>query len=240
MKEVKDKRVYVGHYLRYDDKWIYVVMVVPDEDTGEMMVLYKDSPWANERVYKCMTKRSFCEMVEVDGKRRAKFRRRNYIIGDSLIDTLENDDLRGPIRKDPYNERTGTQVRIYRTSVSYESYAKDMLNNYREDYRKYKLCVEAKKFVGVLGREQFLMLQEDLLFLQQCLGTVLCDHKSFCEERFWERKSIRKYAVDHKMSRGSVEHRQKKVYALLAEQLKSRDEADQISRLSQAKKEDFE
>jgi hypothetical protein len=42
------------------------------------------------------------------------------------------------------------------------------------------------------------------------------------------------------MSRGSVEHRQKKVYALLAEQLKSRDEADQISRLSQAKKEDFE
>ena len=74
MKEVKDKRVYAGHYLRYDDKWIYVVMVVPDEDTGEMMVLYKDSPWANERVYKCMTKRSFCEMVEVDGKRRAKFR----------------------------------------------------------------------------------------------------------------------------------------------------------------------
>lgn len=240
MQEVRDKRVYAGHYQRYDDKRIYVVMVVPDEDTGEMIVLYKDSPWADEHVYKCMTKRSFCETVEVDGKKRAKFRRRNFIIGDSLIDTLEEDDLRGPTRKTPYGERTGTQVRIYRTSVSYENYAKDILNNYRDDYRKYKLCVETKKFVGVLGKEQFLMLQEDLLFLQQCLSTVLCDHKSFCEERFWEGKSIRKYASEHKMSRGSVEHRQKKVYALLAEQLKYRDDADQISRLRQAKVDFFE
>lgn len=240
MKEVKDKRVYAGHYQRYDGKRIYVVMVIPDEDTGEMIVLYKDSPWANEHVYKCMTKRSFCEMVEVDGKKRAKFRRRNYIIGDSLIGTLEEDDLRGPTRKDPYNERAGTQVRIYRTAASYENYAKDILNNYREDYRKYKLCIEAKKYVGVLGRKQFLMLQEDLLFLQQCLRTVLSDQKCFCEERFWERKSIRKYAAEHKMSRGSVEHRQKKVYAMLAEQLKCRDEADHISRLEQANKEYFE
>lgn len=233
MTKIKDKRIYAGHYQRYDGKYIYVVMTIQDADTGEKVVLYKDSPKADEHVYKCMTKRSFCETVEVDGKKREKFCRRNFIIRDSLIDTLEEDDLRGPIRKNPDEEHRDMNMRWFRTAVSYEGYAKDILNNYREDYRKYKFCIETKKLIGVFGKDQFLMLKEDLLFLQQCMDTVLCDYKDFCRERFLEGKSIRKYATDHKISRGSVEHRQKKVFALLAEQLKYRDDADQISRLNQ-------
>lgn len=71
----------------------------------------------------------------------------------------------------------------------------------------------------------------DLLFLQNCLRTVLSDYASYFEERFVKGMSIRKYAQAHGLNRGSVDHLQRKLFAALAQVLRERDEADGRSRL---------
>lgn len=48
-------------------------------------------------------------------------------------------------------------------------------------------------------------------------------YKDYFRERFIEGKSIRKYAAEHGINRGSVDYIQKKFFAALAQYLKERD-----------------
>ena len=57
------------------------------------------------------------------------------------------------------------------------------------------------------------------------------EYKEFFDERFRKKKSIRKYAADHNLNRGSVNYMQKKFYNAFAEQLDARDKAENVCRI---------
>ena len=79
MGKQHNRRIFAGFYKRYDNKYIYVVAVVPDVDTGSQVVIFHEGIDACECKYYSMTKQSFCEMVEVDGEWVDKFVRQPQI-----------------------------------------------------------------------------------------------------------------------------------------------------------------
>ena len=79
MGKQHNRRIFAGFYKRYDNKYIYVVAVVPDVDTGSQVVIFHEGIDACECKYYSMTKQSFCEMVEVDGEWVDKFTRQPQI-----------------------------------------------------------------------------------------------------------------------------------------------------------------
>ena len=230
MTNKRDKRVYAGYYQRYDGQIIYVVMVIKDADTGADMVLFQPSHLGDLGGYEVMSKRSFCELVTVDGKEVPKFKRRTqHPIQPSMDDYQREHGLRGPIRYASAIEKD-KEIRHYRRCHSYLAYSKDIICNYGEDIRKYELCIRTKKYVGVMP-DEFQFLKEDLKFLQDCTNTVLKEYKTLLEEKFYNQLSVRKYAKAAGISRGCVDYMQKKFFLAFAEQLRIRDEADQKCRL---------
>ena len=230
MTKIRDKRVYAGYYQRYDGQIIYVVIVIKDADTGEDMVIFQPFHLGDLGDYEVMSKRSFCELVTVNGKEVPKFKRRTqHPIQASMDDYQRGHGLRGPIRYASAEEKD-QEIRHYRRCHSYLTYAKDIICHYGEDIRKYELCIRTKKYVGVLP-DEFRFLKEDLRFLQDCTSTVLKEYKTLLEDKFYRQLSIRKYAEMAGISRGSVDYMQKKFFLAFAEQLRIRDEADQKCRL---------
>ena len=100
MGKQHNRRIFAGFYKRYDNKYIYVVAVVPDVDTGSQVVIFHEGIDACECKYYSMTKQSFCEMVEVDGEWVDKFTRQPQIrITDTHIQNLIDGGFSGPVRK---------------------------------------------------------------------------------------------------------------------------------------------
>ena len=88
-----------------------------------------------------------------------------------------------------------------------------------------------KRYIGLLEKEEFDILKEDLSFLNDCLKTVLKDYGAYFKERYIEGKSVRKYAEAHGMNRGSVDHLNRKFIAELAAVFEARDDSDGVFRL---------
>ena len=65
-----------------------------------------------------------------------------------------------------------------------------------------------------------------------CLRTTLLEYAAYFKERFEEGKSIRKYAEEHNLNRGSVAYTQKKLIAVLSNLLEERDRTGGKSRLA--------
>jgi len=80
-------------------------------------------------------------------------------------------------------------------------------------------------------KKDFEVLKEDLIFLNNCKKTVLREYNAYFKERFCEGKSIRKYADEHSLNRGSADYIQKKLFTVLATSLHNRDIADGKVRL---------
>ena len=100
MGKQHNRRIFAGFYKRYDNKYIYVVAVVPDVDTGSQVVIFHEGIDACECKCYSMTKQSFCEMVEVDGEWVDKFTRQPQIrITDTHIQNLNDGGFEGPVRK---------------------------------------------------------------------------------------------------------------------------------------------
>ena len=118
------------------------------------------------------------------------------------------------------------------SASSYHEYAKRLCEGYRFSRAKYALCVNEKRYIGI-SREDFQEFKSDLLFVQNCLKTVLSDHANYFYERFAEGLSIRKYAQAHGLNRGSVDHLQQKIFTALAQALKEREEAEGQNRLQE-------
>ncbi len=234
MGKQHNRRIFAGFYKQYDGKLVYVITVAKDADTNEPVVIYHYSNYSDNTEYLTMKKASFCEMVEIDGKYVDRFSRQTQMrISDWKIMKLQEDGFTGPKRKqfsqispDEYTDRT------YRTQSTYEEYAKDICENYDMDLRKYRLCMERKRYIGV-SKEGFVFLKSDLSFIGSCLKTVLKEYNDFFNERYIQHKSIRKYAADHDMNRGSVEHLQRKFIKAFAIALKQRDDSDGKCRLNQ-------
>lgn len=94
------RRICAGYYRRYDGKVIYVVSLATDADTEEETVIWTAYPFADVPKYHTSSKKSFCAFVEVDGERRAKYKRlMNMKISAEAIERLDDEGFRGPVRK---------------------------------------------------------------------------------------------------------------------------------------------
>ena len=203
-----------------------------DADTGEETVIWTTYPFADVPRDYTSSKKSFCAFVEVNGERKAKYKRLiNMKISGEAIERLEDEGFRGPVRKrqrPPLDEAYDS--RKYQQADTYYTYAKDLCEHYNFDRSKYRLCLKERRFVAIT-RNNFAKLKEDLQFLDNALKTVLSEYKDYFRERFIEGLSIRKYAVAHQLNRGSVDYLQKKLFSALARLLKERDEAEGLCRL---------
>ena len=226
------RRICAGYYRRYDGKVVYVVSLATDADTGEETVIWTAYPFADVPRYCTSSKKSFCSFVEVDGERKAKYKRlMNMKISEAAIERLEDEGFRGPVRKRQRRRlEEKYDSREYQQSTTYLAYAKDLCENYNFDRNKYHLCVKEKRFAAIT-RSDFAKLKEDLRFLDNALKTVLAEYQDYFRERFVDGLSIRKYAEAHHLNRGSVDYLQKKFFSALARLLKKRDEAEGKCRL---------
>ena len=234
MVKRKNKRLFAGYYKKYDDSLIYVVTVVTDVDTGVESVIFHEGAYAEKVKFKSMSKESFCEMVEVDGELVDKFTRKtNMKVSEAHNENIIEAGFKPPMKKrekeDDDIEALG--YRMFRCSPDYVSYAKDLLENYRVDIKRYKLCVQYGRCIGVPSKEAFQHLKEDITFLRDCFKTVLVEYHQFMKERYLEGKSIRKYADEHGINRGSVVYLNQKMINAFAAELRKRDESDGIRRL---------
>ena len=59
----------------------------------------------------------------------------------------------------------------------------------------------------------------------------MVEYHQFMKERYLEGKSIRKYADEHGINRGSVVYLTQKMISAFADELRKRDESDGIRRL---------
>lgn len=113
MGKQHNRRIFAGFYKRYDGKFIYVVAVVPDVDTGEQVVIFHEGIDACECKYYSMTKQSFCEMVEVDGEWVDKFIRQPQVrITDTHIQNLIDGGFNGPVRKKQPVDEEIARIRV--------------------------------------------------------------------------------------------------------------------------------
>ena len=231
MAERKSRRVYAGYYNRYDGKLIYVARVVTDIDTGVETVICQYANYSDTGEYYTITKASFCEQIEWNGQMVNKYSRRTQQKIDRMrLLIQEENSMPEPKRRTPKDRIDEYDNRGYRRSKTYYDYAKDLCEHYLLDCRKHQLCTSKKEYVFI-SQAEFKAMTEDIIFLQQCLKTVLLDYNKYFKERFVNRLSIRKYAQVHNMNRGSVDYIQKKMFTALAAELKARDEADGVCRL---------
>ena len=226
------RRICAGYYRRYDGRVIYVISTATDADTDEETVIWTPYPFVDVPRYCTSSKKSFCAFVEVDGERKAKYKRlMNMKISAEAIERLEDEGFRGPVRKQKRRQlEEEYDSREYQQSRTYFAYAKDLCENCNFDRSKYRLCVKEKRFAAIT-RSDFAKLKEDLQFLDNALKTVLSEYQDYFRERFVEGLSIRKYAAAHQLNRGSVDYLQKKFFSALACLLKERDEAEGKCRL---------
>lgn len=233
VKKNQDKRIFAGFYRRYDGKLIYVVSTAKDVDSGEEIIifLYYDSNYPSD-FFTC-SKASFCETVLFNNKKVQKYRRQTqFHIRDSYLDFLDEKMCRGPKRKKK-KANAESNERYYQSSRNYLDYAMDLCKNYKRDLRIYSLCKKHNRLVGV-AREDFPLLQEDIRFLHSMLETDLKDYEEYFIDHFRKGISIRQYAANKNINRGSVEYQQKKLYAKLAKLLKERDLFDGKKRIGRS------
>lgn len=174
MGKQHNRRVFAGYYKRYDGRRIYVITVTKDIDTSEEVVVCKYATYSEKAEYFTITMQSFCEMVEQNGEYMDKFTRQTqYKVSEIQIEYLMNDGFEGPKRKNPTPVLDEYDLRNYRSSETYLDYAKDLCENHLLDVRKYNLCIQLKKYIGVGGKAEFLALKEDVVYLRDCLKTLL-------------------------------------------------------------------
>ena len=226
------RRISAGYYQRYDRKVVYVISLAIDADTGEETVIWTTHPFADVPKYYTSSKKSFCAFNEVNGERKAKYKRMlNMKISGEAIERLEEEGFRGPVRKRKnWQLDEAYDSRDYQQSLTYHAYAKDLCEHYNFDRSKYRLCVKEKRLAAIT-RSDFAKLKEDLQFLDNAMKTVLTAYQDYFRERFVDGLSIRKYAEAHQLNRGSVDYQQKKFFSALASLLKERDEAEGTCRL---------
>lgn len=141
-----ERKIRAGYYRRYDGKLIYLVTAAEDAETGEETVILRSYSFSEVPQYFTMSKKSFCEFVEVNGERRAKYKRvTNMKITEAVISNLAEDGMRGPIRKKSAERDAEYDSRVYQTAPTYLAYAKDLCENYHFDSAKYRLCMNEKR-----------------------------------------------------------------------------------------------
>ena len=233
MEEIRRRKIYSGYYERYDRKLFYVVCEATDCDTGEVNVIMQEYSLTRTMPFLTMSRDSFCEIVtRPDGRKVDKFQRNpDMPVSESYAEELKEQGLRGPSRRHEKIEEDEYCARRYQDSYTYFDYAKDVIDHYVIDRRRLDLCVKEKRLIGLFSMDDFNKMRSDVYYFEKTLDGILSEYKEFFDERFRKKKSIRRYAADHGVNRGSVNYTQKKFYNAFAEQLAVRDQAENVSRL---------
>ena len=233
MSEIRRRKIYAGYYDRYDRKPFYVVCEATDYDTGEVNIIMQEYSLVSTKPFVTISRDSFCEIVMLpNGRKVDKFTRNTNIpVSNYYIDGLKQKGLRGPSRRHEKIEEDEYCARHYQDSHTYFDYAKDIIDHYVIDRRRLDLCVKEKRLIGLFSMDDFKKMRADVLYFEKTLDGILSEYKEFFDERFRKKKSIRKYAADHDLNRGSVNYTQKKFYNAFAEQLDARDKAEDVCRL---------
>lgn len=182
-----ERKIRAGYYRRYDGKMVYIVSLDTDADTGEETVIWITYPFTDIPRYYTSSKNSFCAFVEVNGERKAKYKRLvNTKITGEAVERLTEEGFRGPIRKQQrLQPDEAYDSREYQQSPTYYAYAKDLCEHYNFDRNKYRLCVKEKRIVDIT-KSDFAKLKEDLQFMDNALKTVLPTCQGYFRERFVE------------------------------------------------------
>lgn len=232
-----DRRIFGGYYKQYDGKMFFVVTVAKDYITEEETVVFFSITYGKKFEYLTMDKKEFCSYVEWNGKKVKRFTRQTQMTNQNQIwdkvfcDGFENvHKIAKPKKNYDFEDVSSLLYRELRSSHTYNDYAKDLCKNYIRDKNKINLCRQCKKYLGVT-KEEYQILIEDHRFVTGCFNTVLADFNEYFKERYIDKISIRKYAQAHNMSRGSVEHIERKMLHQLALELKLRDLKDKIYRI---------
>ncbi len=145
----KSRRVYAGYYNRYDGKLIYVVRVVTDIDTGEKIAICQYANYSDTGEYYTITKESFCERIEGNGKMVYRYSHRTQQkIDYQRLQIQEQNDMPEPKRRRAKPQLDEYDNRGYRRSKTYYAYAKDLCEHYLLDCRKHQLCVSKKEYLS--------------------------------------------------------------------------------------------
>ena len=164
-----DRKIRAGYYRRYDGKVFYLVTTAKDLETGEETVILRPYVYGDVAQYYTMSREAFSGYVEVEGKRKLRYRRLlNMIISEEVIENLEEDGLRGPIRKEKRDRDVEYSSRVYQNAPTYYAYAKDLCENYRFDLDKYRFCVNENRYAAI-SREDFAKLRDCLLYTSRCV-----------------------------------------------------------------------
>ena len=147
------RRICAGYYRRYDGKVIYVVSLATDADTEEETVIWTAYPFADVPKYHTSSKKSFCAFVEVDGERRAKYKRlMNMKISAEAIERLDDEGFRGPVRKRHRRQlEEAYDSREYQQSLSCLAYAKDLCSSREADHRQHPLRQDLRLSADLSG-----------------------------------------------------------------------------------------
>ena len=90
-----ERKIRAGYYRRYDGKVVYVVSLATDADTGVESVIWTTYPFAAVPRYYTSSKKSFCAFIELNGERKAKYKRMlNMKISGEAIERLEEEGFR--------------------------------------------------------------------------------------------------------------------------------------------------
>ena len=228
----KERRVFAGYYKRYDGKHIFVVTTAKDYESQEDTVIFYTVDYKENNQYVTMPLKDFNAKVKHNGKTVRLFTRQTQMNAPNwLWLDIEEDGFKGVRRTNKPQERFEDYYsRRFRTSTTYYDYAKDLCKHYTEDRDRHLLCKTHNRYVGI-GKDEYAVMMEDYRFVNGCLKSVLKEFADYFTERYINGVSVRKYADQHGLNRGSVEHIERKMIDTLAAELKRRDDADGVCRL---------
>lgn len=230
------KHIYSGIYRRYDGKEIQVIISAKNIDTGEEMLVCKQRFHGEPEDYFTISKASFCEAVDTPDGPKPKFTRQTqHREDDAELEYFHDLGFDQASRLKRRHRRDTTDeypvVRTLHASETYLQYARELCEYHLADTRRVKLCMENKKLYGV-SQKEFDTLLEDVRFTNTCFKTVLKEYSDLFYGCYGSKQlSIRKYAEEHQMNRGSVVYLQEKMVKAFAKELKERDNADGITRI---------
>ena len=224
----RSRRIFEGYYKRYDGMAFYVIDVVKDLETGGDVVICRRDSFNNQE-YFTLTREAFCSKVEYGGKTIKKYYRTNKRspISEKEMQEIAADNYPIKIRRTLKED----ELHYTRQSDNYDDYARDILKWYRRDVEAYKLTKQQGALVGIEQYEDYLHIQEDIQFLHLCLKTTLTKYAKFFKEHYVKGKSLRKYAEENNLNRGSVEYLQKRLIVEFSSNLLDRDVSEGKCRL---------
>ncbi len=230
-KQEKHRRVTAGFYKTYDGNSVYVVGIFKNVSTNSSVVLCRREYGARD--YFAINYTDFCSDVEINGKSVPKFHK------DPMREKLDPFDINElicqgfppPVRhtKEFYLDDPFDTFRPI--CYSYYEYAKELCDGYVNDLRLYNFIKSGKTWLSTVTTDDTQIIVEDIEFVQNAFETVLSEYKSFFTAHCVNKQSIRKYAKEHKLNRGSVEHLKRKMLASLAALLERRDKSENKCRI---------